>query len=174
MLRTSGPGHSERPQCVEREDGEKDLWSLETSMPTAVARDSTEPPSQGPGASRTPGSPDERIGPCVPGLWQIRAFRFVEDALQFGRGREVLQAIDRDEASTTAAQRDAHEERCSREAEHERSDVGLPCDAEGPEEPEEVQEDVRLRGVHELERDPRPGRRRRASRGEKTEIEDHW
>ena len=62
----------------------------------------------------------------------------MEDALQFGRGREVLQAIDRDESSTTAAQRDAHEERCRREAEHERSDVGLPCDAEGPEEPEQT------------------------------------
>src|SRR2546428_7846765 len=28
--------------------------------------------------------------------------------------------------------------------------------------------------MHELEGDPRPGRRRRASRGEQTEIEDDW
>src|SRR2546427_1857451 len=111
---------------------------LETSTPSAVARDSPEPPSQRPGASRTPSGPDERFDPCLPGLRQIRAFRLMEHPLQFGGRREVFQGADRDESSATAAQRDAHEEPCSREAEHERSDVRLPCDAEGPEEPEQA------------------------------------
>src|SRR5881296_3486598 len=62
----------------------------------------------------------------------------MEDVLKLGRRREVFQGIDRDEASTTAPQRDAHEPRRRRKAEHERSDVGLPRDAERPEEPEEA------------------------------------
>src|SRR3989449_8637624 len=62
----------------------------------------------------------------------------MEDALQFGGRREVLQRVDRTETTATAPQRDAHEERRRREAEHERSDVGLPRDAERPEEPEEA------------------------------------
>src|SRR5207245_9799131 len=81
-LRTSGQGHSERPRCVEREDGEKDLRSLQTSTPSAVAGDPAEPPSQWPGASRTPSGPDERFDPGVPGLRQIRAFGVMEDALR--------------------------------------------------------------------------------------------
>src|SRR5207245_3851469 len=62
----------------------------------------------------------------------------MEDALQFGGRREVLQRVDRTETTATAPQRDAHEERRRREAEHERSDVGLPRDAERAEEPEEA------------------------------------
>src|SRR3989449_11412876 len=62
----------------------------------------------------------------------------MEDALQFGGRREVFQRVHRTETTATAPQRDAREERRRREAEHERSDVGLPRDAERPEEPEEA------------------------------------
>src|SRR3989441_3377939 len=143
---------------------------LETSTPSAVARDSPEPPSQRPGASRTPSGPDERFDPCLPGLRQIRAFRLMEHPLQFGGRREVFQGADRDESSATPAQRGAHEEPCSRTA--PAPDPLLQSGGDR-DESEEVHEDVRRRGVHELERDPRPRRRRRASRGRQAEIEDY-
>src|SRR2546427_755295 len=141
------PGDSERPQ--ESEDGfqdEEDHDDLDD------------------GQRRDPGDRQEQGDPVPRVESPIRA----EDR-EDSRGRS-------DEQDRVAEMHEQEDERSGRTADEEQE--GPPRAPDPPleggrdqDESEEVQEDVRLRRVHELERDPGPRRGRRSGSREQSEFE---